>query len=601
MNRLSQLITGAAVIAIALVFVVNFGPQTGAQGPSIEISCAVEVHGNCIKSTEFWAAYRLIAPRNADAERLKQLGLRQLAADGLYERWLLNEDAKRLGITVSDDDINQELVAGRAHVSLPVDSLSFERTRQLTYMLGLPGDGENFRVLDVLDRKTKKFDKKRYERDVRLMTKLSPSDFRDFQKRELVASRMRDLIRARVRVSEDEAYQTFARERSTRTIDYVRFDRRFYADLVVDASPTAVQAFADQNKDELDKVWEARKSQYLPECRVARHVLARVKSGEEDAEAEKTKAKAKIARAQALLKEGVSFSDVAKRLSDDTSASRGGDLGCVSRGKMVKPFEDKLFELKVDEISEPVESEFGFHLIQVTQIASGEDTEKVARAQLARELFLQQEADRLAAEGAKQVLAATSGGKPIQEALDTYLANLTEAAKAAKGGDKKGPKPAAKPETKPEAKPEGEAAADEVKENEQFTFATHPHRPSVEASLPFGASGTALPSAQDGAGTTRKIFELAKVGDVLKDMVQLTNGYAVVQLKDITAVTDEQWQKDKELYLSGMRTAKQADAVLNYVRRLKSTLGSEVKFDRRLTTEPKGNEGGEEPPMGDME
>lgn len=602
MNRLSQILGAAVVIAIALVFIVQFRPGSGtpqAQGP--EISCAVEIRGSCIKSTDFWAAYRLLAPRNADAARLRQIKLRQVAAEGLYERWLLNEDAKRLGLTVSDDDINAELYAGRAHVSLPADKM-----RQYGYQLGLPGDGQLFRILDVRNRQTKKFDKKRYERDVRVLTKMSPSDFRDFQKKELVAARMRDLIRSRVRISENEAFDQFSREKSTRTIEYIRFDRRFFADLVADASEKAVLAWSDQNKEEIDRVWEARKSQYTPECRVTRHILAQVKAGGEDVDAEKAKAKAKIERAQALLKGGASFAEVARRLSDDTSAPRGGELGCVAKGRMVKPFEDKVFSMQAGEVSEPVETEYGFHLIKLEQIAKDADAEKVARAQIARELFLSHEGERLAAEAGKQVLGAVSGGKSMKDALDAYLATLTESAQA-KDKDAKKKKAggaAAKPEKEKkegEAK-EGEAKAGEIKENEPVTLATHPHRPTIEQSLPFSVGGDPIPSAQDGAEIARKVFELQKPGDLLKDLVQLGSGYAVIQLKEATPVTHAQWEKERDFYMSNMRAVKQNDALIGYLRKLRAPLDSEVKYDQRLIAEPKEQSGEPtEPPIGDEE
>ncbi|HSN97999.1 MAG TPA: peptidylprolyl isomerase [Candidatus Nanopelagicales bacterium] len=604
MNRLSQILGGAAVIAIAVVFIVQFQPGTGGPTSGAEISCAVEVRGDCIQSTDFWAAYRLIAPRNADAARLKSMGLRRIAAEGLYERWLLNEDAKRLGITVSDEDLTAELVAGRAHVSLPAD-----KARQLAYSLGLFGEGELIRFLDVRNRQTKKFETKRYEREVRTVAKLSPPDFREFQKKELIAARMRDLVRSRVRVSEAEAFDQYAREKATRTIDYVRFDRRFFADLVADTSDKAVQAWADTNKAEIDRVWDARKAQYLPECRVTRHVLARTKPGADDVEAEKAKAKAKIERAEALLAKGVSFAEVARRLSDDTSAQLGGELGCVAKGRMVKPFEDKVFELKEGEVSGPVETEYGYHLIKVEKIGKEAEAEKLARQQIARELYLAHEGERLAAEAGKQVLAAVGGGKPLKDALDTYLATLTEAEEARSKDTKKDGARAAKRETvekaeKAEEKKDGEAKAaeaeGEIKENEKFTLATHPHRPTIETSLPFNIGGDPIPSVQDGTDVARIAFDLAKAGDVPKDLVQLANGYAVVQLKEITPVNQEQWAKDRETYMSAMRSAKQNDAVAGYIRRLKSTLGSEVKYDQKLITEPKEtNEDPSEPPIPD--
>jgi peptidyl-prolyl cis-trans isomerase C len=83
----------------------------------------------------------------------------------------------------------------------------------------------------------------------------------------------------------------------------------------------------------------------------ARHILV------------KTKEEADAARAEIVG--GKPFEDVAKEKSIDGSAGAGGDLGYFRRGMMVKPFEDAAFALTVGEVSEPVESQFGFHLIKV--------------------------------------------------------------------------------------------------------------------------------------------------------------------------------------------------------------------------------------------
>lgn len=60
------------------------------------------------------------------------------------------------------------------------------------------------------------------------------------------------------------------------------------------------------------------------------------------------------------------FAELAKEKSEGPSGENGGDLGFFGRGKMAKPFEKKAFELDVGEVSDPVETQFGWHLIKKT-------------------------------------------------------------------------------------------------------------------------------------------------------------------------------------------------------------------------------------------
>ena len=78
------------------------------------------------------------------------------------------------------------------------------------------------------------------------------------------------------------------------------------------------------------------------------------------------------------LKGGGEFAAVAKELSTDPSAKEnGGDLGFFTKDQMVKPFADKAFAMKVNEISDPVKSEFGYHIIKVHEIKDAEPIEKL--------------------------------------------------------------------------------------------------------------------------------------------------------------------------------------------------------------------------------
>lgn len=65
---------------------------------------------------------------------------------------------------------------------------------------------------------------------------------------------------------------------------------------------------------------------------------------------------------------GKDFADVAALVSKCPSGAQGGDLGYFSKGQMVKPFEDACFSMEIGDLSEPIETQFGWHLIQLTDI-----------------------------------------------------------------------------------------------------------------------------------------------------------------------------------------------------------------------------------------
>ncbi len=97
----------------------------------------------------------------------------------------------------------------------------------------------------------------------------------------------------------------------------------------------------------------------------ASHILVKVA---ENAPADQVDAAMKkIKEAQAELKKGVAFEEVAKKFGEGPAAAKGGDLGFFGRGQMVKPFEDKAFGMKPGELSEPVRTRFGFHIIKVIE------------------------------------------------------------------------------------------------------------------------------------------------------------------------------------------------------------------------------------------
>jgi peptidyl-prolyl cis-trans isomerase SurA len=99
----------------------------------------------------------------------------------------------------------------------------------------------------------------------------------------------------------------------------------------------------------------------------AQHIL--IKYADSSNVADTAKALAKIKSIQEELKHGADFSELAKKYSQDTqSAKNGGDLNLISRGMMIRPFEEAAFKLAKGQISDIVKTPFGFHLIRVTDI-----------------------------------------------------------------------------------------------------------------------------------------------------------------------------------------------------------------------------------------
>jgi peptidyl-prolyl cis-trans isomerase D len=126
-------------------------------------------------------------------------------------------------------------------------------------------------------------------------------------------------------------------------------------------------------EDELKAYYATNASRYtVAEERRASHIL--IKADKDMPAAERQKAKA---RAEALLadarKAPADFAELARKNSDDSgSAANGGDLDFFARGAMVKPFEDAAFSLKPGEVSNVVESDFGYHVIKLESVRGGD-------------------------------------------------------------------------------------------------------------------------------------------------------------------------------------------------------------------------------------
>lgn len=102
-----------------------------------------------------------------------------------------------------------------------------------------------------------------------------------------------------------------------------------------------------------------------PEQVAARHIILTSSSGEDAATRETKRAELESIRAEIVA--GADFGEIARERSQGPSASNGGELGVFGRGQMVPEFEDRAFSLEVGEISEVFETQFGYHIMQVTE------------------------------------------------------------------------------------------------------------------------------------------------------------------------------------------------------------------------------------------
>ncbi|WP_276330851.1 peptidylprolyl isomerase [Orenia marismortui] len=111
---------------------------------------------------------------------------------------------------------------------------------------------------------------------------------------------------------------------------------------------------------EIKDYYEENRSKFKQPAEVkAKHILIKT-----DDKSEK-EAKAKAQKILKELKQGADFAKLAKKYSEGPSAKNGGELGYFGKGRMVAEFEEAAFNLEIGEVSEPVKTQFGYHIIKV--------------------------------------------------------------------------------------------------------------------------------------------------------------------------------------------------------------------------------------------
>ncbi|UCG12634.1 MAG: peptidyl-prolyl cis-trans isomerase, partial [Deltaproteobacteria bacterium] len=148
-------------------------------------------------------------------------------------------------------------------------------------------------------------------------------------------------------LTEEEVKSRLARDIATKQFIDEQFAKH------VEVSDKEIKDYYESNPDAFK----------APEQVRASHILIKVEPQAD--EAKKAESRKKLEMIQQRVKKGEDFAALAREFSEGPSSTKGGDLGYFRRGQMVKPFEDAAFGLKPGEVSDIVETRFGYHLIKV--------------------------------------------------------------------------------------------------------------------------------------------------------------------------------------------------------------------------------------------
>jgi len=373
------------IFAIALVFILQFGP--GSRGCNAPLAptvkdAAARVNGQEISLTDFRRAYalRLDALRQRGGGDLpealaRQFGIPGRVLDELITAELLQQAAEAHGITVSDTEL--------------LDYLRKDPSFQK--------DGQ--------------FDPETYTQVLQTYLRKTAPDYEAGLRRRLAAGRLLAMVSDTAEVSEDELRARFQREGDTVSLSLVKFDPAAYAGKIKPPTPAEVAAWEKTHGPEIAADYEANRRTYSKGEQVrVRHILVRM--GRNPGEDEKAKAHDRAVELRKQIQGGKDFAEVAKESSDDPgSKAQGGELGWNERSTFVPAFAQAAFNLKIGELSEPVLTPFGWHLLQVEEKKPAEEKPLASvSGEIAQVLMRRQRAAALAdADARKAALALQKG------------------------------------------------------------------------------------------------------------------------------------------------------------------------------------------------
>ena len=398
--------------AIVVVFVL-WGVGTNQKNPNAVVAT---VDGEAIGYVEYSRTYRNLLENvrrqfgdNANEDLLEALNLEEQAINQLIDRRILIKAAEDMGFEVSDE----ELAASISTIPAFQSNGGFD-ARAYQQVLGRLG--------------------------------LAPETFEAAQREDLLIQKVSDLVTRTVNVSAEEVLTWYQWQNTEVDIDYLRIDPGRFTDVV--ASEEEVEAYFDEHREDY-KTAPTLKARYLvfrpdayksrvevaddevqayykktqgefftPEKGKARHILIKVAPAAEETVAEAARRKAAAIHERAVS--GEDFAELAKAHSEGPSKNQGGYLGFFERGRMVKPFEEAAFDLQAGEISEPIRTEFGWHVIKAETRVPAETLSLEASQDKIRGLLSDRKARALALEDAESAYDMSYGGDDLLVAAERF-------------------------------------------------------------------------------------------------------------------------------------------------------------------------------------
>ena len=415
------------IFAFAFLYVPGFMDQTG--GVALPADVIARVGDKEISLLDFQQiysrqlqAYRLESGGEISEEMLRSLGVDRRILQQMIDGRAALAEAERLGLEVSDAEVRQRILA------LPAFRIDGRFIGEASY-----------RQLLQQQRPP-----------------ISPAQFEEEIRNEMLVDRLQAAVTGWVRVSDAEVAAEHRRRNERVRVEVVAFRAADFRDGVEAADDDVALLFAEESAnyeipekrrlrfllvdqtaifdgltltdDEVRQYYDANLSQYRTPGQVrASHVLLRVDGDDEEVAA-------RAAEIAAEARSGADFADLAREHSqDETNAAAGGDLGLVERGRMVPEFENAAFALAEGEISDPVRSPFGYHVIHVTE-KQEEVTQPFAEVRGAIENVLKRERSSARATAlARAIAAEATTPEELERAASARGYELQESGFAARG------------------------------------------------------------------------------------------------------------------------------------------------------------------------